>query len=203
MHLHLLKTKNLPAKIFACPLKFVNKIRRMQKFRWARLKTNFGMSLMETVVYAALIALISILVVQTILALSKTFKAVKETRDIENSGLTALDRIAKEIRSADALGAGNIFNATSSKISLAYSGISTTTREFYLDGSGAMHLYENSVDQGTITSPNVLVTSFYVEQSTTSTKTALRVTLKLQDKRETNSPRSATFYTAAAMRNLY
>lgn len=158
---------------------------------------------METVVYVALVALLSVLVVESIIALSKTFKAVRANRDIENSALVALDRMTREIRSADALGAGGIFGTTPSKLVLSYSGSGVTTREFSVGGDGAVHLFENGSDSGALTGDNILVTAFNIEQATTSTKTALRITLVLKDKRETVNPRSATFYTAAAMRNLY
>ena len=178
---------NLPAKISA---------RR-------KLKRARGVSLMETVVYVALVAFISILVVESIIALMRTFREVRAARDIGNSAILALDRIAKEVRLADAVGAGGEFATTSSKLVLEYSGVSTTTKEFSLDGNGSLRLIVNEADVGALTSPNVLFTNFWVDQATTSTKTAFRITLTIKDKRETSVPRTATFYGAATMRNLY
>ena len=172
-----------------------------QKFK----KNNSGVSLMETVVYVSLTALLSLMVVQTLLSLGKTFRAVKVTRDIENSALVSLDRMAKEIRLANSVDGGSVFGTTTSpgKLILAYSGVSTTTREFSVDADGILRLVENGADRGGLTSPNVSVKTFWVEQATTTGKTTIRVTLVLEDKIEKTNPAKATFYTAAAMRNLY
>lgn len=191
--MNLQPTTYLPAKIFV-----------QQKLRRAgKLKTNFGMSLMETVVYVSLVALLSVLVVQAIIVLGSSFKAIRATRDLENSALVALDRVSKEIRLADAVGAGGVYDATTSDVVLTYSGIPATTREFWVDENRVLRLKENGADLGALTSANVSVDTFLVSQATTSSKTSFRVTLTLSDKRDTKNPRSATFYTAAAMRNLY
>lgn len=158
---------------------------------------------METVVYTALVALLSVLVVQSILAMSKTFKSVRVSRDLENSALVALDRITREIRLSDSVAPGGIFGTNTSKLMLAYSSSPAITREFSVTTDKTLNLIENGIDSGPLTSTNVSVTVFRVDQATTSSKTAFRVTLTLQDKRDTVSPKSATFYTAAAMRNLY
>lgn len=172
------------------------------KTKSSKVKTRRGVSLAETVVYVALVALLSILVTEVILMLGLSFKNIRATRDIENSALTSLDRITREIRLADALGVGGIFGTTTGKIVLSYSGIGTTTREFFLDADRILRLKEDSVEVGALTSPNISVTSFFIEQATTSGKTILRITLLLTDKR-TQNPISATFYTAAVMRSMY
>ena len=157
---------------------------------------------METLVYTTLVSLLSVLAVQTIVSLSKVFKEVNAARDIENSAIVALDRIAREIRLSDALGSGSVFGTSAGKLVLNYSGAGPTTREFSIVGD-VLHLYEDSVDQGELTSPNVAVTVFHLDQATSSGKIAVRITLTLKDKRAAVNPKTATFYSAAAMRGLY
>lgn len=168
-----------------------------------RRKTTSGASLMETVVYVSLVAFLSILVVQSLMALMNTFKVVRVTRDIENSAITSLDRITREIRQADALSTGGTFGSTTSKLILVYSGVSTTTREFSVDSNRSLRLVENGVDIGALSSSNTLVTTFRVDLATTSTKTAVRIMLVLKDNRDKINTRTYTFYAAAAMRTLY
>ena len=161
---------------------------------------NSGISLMETVIYAALVSVLSILVVQAILSLTDAFRAIRITRELSSSGLGALDRLGREIRLADSVNDGSIWNATSSKLVLDYAG--SITKEFSL-ADGALHLFENSEDSGPLTSANVEVTNFYVEQATTTSKTAIRISLTLIDKRSLINQKTVTFYTAASMRGLY
>lgn len=167
-----------------------------------RVNVTRGFSLMETVVYVSLVAFISILVVQSIVLLLKTFKEVRLTRDIGSSAIVALDRISKEVRQADALGAGGVFSATTSKLVLTYSGPPVATKEFSVDVNRTLRLTEDGVDSGALTSPNISVESFWVDQATTSSKMAFRITLIMKDRRVVTS-QEIPFYSAAAMRNLY
>gem|GEM_PF-4967168 len=168
-------------------------------------KNTRGVSLMETVVYVSLVALLSVMVVEALLSLGKVFKYVRATRDIENSALVALDRIVKEIRLADAVASGGVFGTTTptGKLILSYSGATPAIREFSVDGNGALRLFEDGVDGGSLTSGNVLVRTFWLEEATTTERTSIRITLTLEDKIEKTNPRKATFYTAAAMRGRY
>ena len=158
---------------------------------------------MELVVYVTLVAMLTIVVTDAVLSLSRSFRATRVTRALENSGLTSLDRLARGVRLADSVGNGSIFNSTSSKLVLEYSGAATTTKEFSLDGNQVLRLKENDQDQGPLTSENLTVTSFMLERATTTKSEIIRVTLSLKDRDGGEGAREATFYTAAVTRNTY
>lgn len=167
-----------------------------------KMKSTKGISLMETVVYVSLVAFVLVLVAQSVLMLVRTFKEIRSTRDIGNSAIVALDRIAKEVRQADALGTGGVFGTATSKLVLLYSGPPAITMEFSLDSNRSLRLIEDGIDIGALTSAGVSVESFWIDQATTGTKTAFRFVLILKDKRNASSG-NVTFYGAASMRGLY
>ncbi len=162
---------------------------------------NRGYTLVELVVYVGLVAFLSVLVVDAIVSLTGVFREIRAARDIQESGLTLLDTMGRDVRGADAIHSNSIFGATSSKLVLEFKdGVATTTKEFSISGDGAVHVFVEGVDEGRFTGKYISVKNFFLVQATTTTTSIIRVTITLEDSRDKKSPRVSTFTSAFGLR---
>ncbi len=115
-----------------------------------------GYSLVETVVYAALMALLVGIISYVITVIYRANAIVKSTRDVENSAIAATDRMMREIRAASSVDLANSsFGVDDGELTLIIpSGAGTRTARFYVENLKVM-----VDDNGTVTGPLTLATS--------------------------------------------
>jgi type II secretory pathway pseudopilin PulG len=134
-------------------------------------KRNKGFSLVETIVYASLLALLVTVITYVITLLFRANSIVKSTRDVENSAIAATDRMIREIRAASSVDLPNSsFGVDDGILSLIIpSGSGTRTVRFYTENSKIM-VDDDGVQTGPLTLSSTQVTSlrFYYLTSTTS-----------------------------------
>lgn len=119
-----------------------------------------GVSLVEMLIYVALISVIFLLIVQTILSFTSSYRQLAANRALEHTAINVLERVTREVRNASNVNvSGNALTTTQ-----ATNGVSTTTR-FYLD-TGVVKMDVNgsyygplSVVSGTVTSLTFTVLS--------------------------------------------
>lgn len=163
-----------------------------------------GFSLVEMLVYIGLLVLVLVAVVNMMLALSKAYGFLKNSRDIQSSAIFSLDRIVREVRNASSIdNANSIFNANPGTLSLNTTTATGTpeTIGFSVIG-GRIHLKRNGLDVGPLTLAAATTTNLVFRLIATPISQAVRVDLSLQAGSAANL-KSANFYVTAILRNSY
>lgn len=101
-----------------------------------------GFTLVEMVIYIAILSVIVVLVISSVLAMSKSLSSINTSRKINNFAETSLERLVREIRfagSVDTLGSTFGVNPGILKLNtIDPASESPTTVEFYIDGTDLM-----------------------------------------------------------------
>lgn len=184
-----------------------------RKNRNIQIRSNSGMTLIEIIIYMAMMVVLLGAIVQTVLLLTTHYRAVRNTRDIEDSAIAVIDRLVRTARSADdivmdsVLGSSTPSGTDPSTISLISNDLSTglsTTTMFTVDQTTKrVLLYENGVYLGPITKESVSVIGFKVSHIVSSNSKALRVELSLLSDQATPAVISKNFYNTVVLRGTY
>lgn len=156
-----------------------------------------GYSLIETIVYTALLTILIGAITFATIKLFDSYKKTKVVRQIEVSALNSMDRIMREIRGADSVGGESAFNTSSGVLSLI-SG-ATTTR-FYL-ADEKINIDENGINVGSLTNASVKVSSLIFRYISASSSEAVKVEMTFLSSSTPNV--SKNFYNTAVMMGSY
>lgn len=143
-----------------------------------------GFSLIEVVVYVALLAILLVAVTGTLLAVSKTSRELVAWQSLQSEGSSVMDRLAKEIRGTEALVGGGIFDTDPGQLVLSTGGLSggeVTNTEIGVDGNNDLYLNVGGGSAVVLTS-RTEVRSLVFRQITSSTTDAVRIELVLGTK---------------------
>ena len=165
-----------------------------------------GLTLIETIIYAAIFALISILVINAILMMTESFNVFRVARNINNSSEVAMERMTREIRWADDINvAESVFGSNPGRLVLntidPATGLATTTEFFVLNG--ALMIREGASDAQPLTSYKTEVTNLIFKQiAGSSVSKAVKIELELQSGRG-NFQKKEKFYNSVILRRSY
>jgi len=168
-------------------------------------KNSRGSSLLETLIYAAILGLVAVLTTGSILAIMKSYSSVKMSRDLNFSASVAMERMANEIRLANNINdAGSIFAASPGKLKLNTvdgSG-SATAIEFFLSGTG-IFVKEGSGAPEALTASSTEITSLIFNKITSSSVSkAVKISLTAKAK-GSRMEKTENFYNTAILRGSY
>lgn len=164
-----------------------------------------GSSLLETLIYAAILGLVAIFTTGSILAMMKSYASVKMSRDLNFSASAAMERMANEIRLASGIDdAGSAFATSSGKLKLYTTdgaGASTTI-EFFLSGTGVF-VKEGADAPEALTASSTEIISLVFDKITSSTiSKAIKINLTAKAKRG-RMEKTEKFYNTAILRGSY
>ena len=162
---------------------------------------------METIIYLAILAAVSVFAVNSVLMIIKTFGSYRVLSNLNIGGATAMDRITREIRLADEVGEGSIFDTGSGRLVLntidPFSE-NPTTVEFYASSSKLM-VKKGGGEEIALTPDSAELVSLVFRQLATTTNTfseAIRIEIELYSERG-NYQKTAKFYNTAVLRRSY
>ena len=159
-----------------------------------------GYTLVEMLSYLFALSLISVLVINALLVLSKSFVSMKTSRAVGISAVVSFDQIVKEIRSAESVSLSSILKTNPGKLILTMPvGSPTTTIEFSLGNSNSLHKFENGIDQGVLTATGTEVSNLIFSVSTTTKSTSVSIEMTLRDSTRRTSIEEK-FYGTATVR---
>lgn len=167
-----------------------------------------GFSLVEMLIYAAILAVVSIFIVNSILMITKSFNNYRAWRNVNAAGEAAMERMAREIKLADSINAGtSVFDSNPGRLSLNTIDPDTetaTTIEFY--ASGNILMVKEGVQSGVVLTPSgVELTNIIFREVAVSTNTkskAIRIEMEIRS--GTGSyQKTARFYDTAILRRSY
>ena len=170
------------------------------------LNADSGIGLFEALVYVSIIALLTIIVINTAMVMSVTSGKARLKRNILGEGGVSLERIIREIRLADSVDVpGSVLGTHPGVLKLntlvSASDDTPTTREFYLN-SGMLMMKEGSAGAVPLTQ-NVNITRlvfYHVDMASTSKAVSVEMGAEDTVKKLTESH---TFYTTSVMRRSY
>lgn len=157
---------------------------------------------MELVVYVAVFAFLSVVVVNAILAVTSAFFTIRTERNVNTAASTAIERVTRETRLAISVNTlASTFDAHPGRLTLNttdVNGVSATV-EFYIE-NGTMKVKENGVAAGTLTPSAIAVDTFIARLITSGSVQAVKIEFTLHDTRRGNTK---TFYNTALLRGSY
>ena len=163
-----------------------------------------GYTLLEAVVYTAVVALLFVIVVNTLLAVVSLYNEFDVYRDLQDSAVTASERITREIRNANQVStSGSTFGTHPGELVLSSTNESgdPITLEFRLSGD-VLHLYKDGVDQGPLTSTEVAVSELVFRHSVATTSELIRLDLELTGE-EGAADLIRSFHVSTVLRGSY
>ncbi len=153
---------------------------------------NKGYSLLELLIYIALFAVISIVLVRSLIVVMRTYASAQANRRLQNNGELIMERITREVRDAESISSGTF--GTNPGV-LALSGE---------DGNTTFSVVSDAVqvnDDGTIgalSTNKVSVTSLVFRRITTPVGEGVKIELTLTTANAVI--KSASFYSTALLR---
>lgn len=158
-------------------------------------KMKSGYTLIEIVIYIAVLAMISIIVVNSFIVSLSSSKIAFSKRNLQEAGINIIERMTREIRDAgDIVDANSIFDNNPGAIEVDGANII----KFNIN-SGSLDMYKDDVLYGSLSGPKVTVSSLVFRKIVTPTSEAVKIELVLMD----SLGRSANFYNTVVLRGSY
>lgn len=156
-----------------------------------------GFTLPELVIYAALLALLSLAAVRALLAATDSYLSFKVVREMRRSGVVLVERFSRESRLAESVSATSILDANPGILKLNRSDGSVA--EFFLVND--VLYFKDDFGVGALTASTTRVTNLIFRKAGVSS-TAVRLELSLEAGQGIRL-RTADFYSTSVIRGDY
>lgn len=176
---------------------------------WTReRRSKKGFTLLEVMVYVAILAAVSVFLLQTLISFSAVYRRVQAERDVLSNARGVMATLAREIRYAKSVYAPtSVLLATTSQLSLGTAlsptaGETSTYVDFYVDNQ-RLYLKREGSETSPITSENVEVSRFLAERITYGSRESVRITLGISSAVKGGAEASSTITAAFTPRGNY
>ncbi len=145
------------------------------------LTKNRGYSLVEMVIYIAILSFIALIVIEMLLSLTTSYRLVTALRVTEQSGIDSMERMTRDIRQAASVDTGNSTLGTSPGVLTLQSnlnGVLSTTTKFYVQ-SGVLKVDVNGSYVGPLSLSSTQVTGLTFHYLDEGTSTAVKIDLTI------------------------
>ncbi|KND48027.1 MAG: hypothetical protein AB201_00295 [Parcubacteria bacterium C7867-006] len=135
-----------------------------------------GYTLVEMVIYVAVMSIVFLLIVNTVLSFTKSYKGIYVLRIVDGSAVDAMERMTREIRGATSVDTVNsTFGSNPGVLTLvSVSSSNSTTTKFYLD-NGVLKVDINGVYSGPLSGVGVSVDSLIFTKLDSGISTAIKI----------------------------
>ena len=216
MHYNNKQKKNLSV-LYSSPLSFPRKRESRPSVFVKRLDSRFrgndkcartGMSLIETLVYVAVLGLISIFITNSLIKIVGTYRQAQAEREVLSNARLMMETVTKNIAySREVYAPTSIFNSATSQISLitpldTLPEHTTTYLDFWSDGNRLL-MREEGKATTTLSSATVQVAQFRAERIVQGLgREAIKITLNVVSKTLPQAA-STTLNATTALRGNY
>jgi len=149
-----------------------------------------GYAVLELLFYISFFAVFSLLVINAMIAMARSFKETTIQAELVQSG-NIMERMSREIRQSSS---ESVVSATDLKLD-------TNRIEFKLSGSD-LQFFENDIFIGNLNTPNIVVSALSFTQITTAKGKAVKIVLTLKSNNDT-SGNTQNFYDTIVLRGDY
>lgn len=205
MEYRILNTKNkMRNSVFSAPVSIqqrpIRELADSSKFKIQN-STLKGFTLIETIIYISAFALLSLAAMQATIVIMKSFYTLRLNQSVNVSATVALERMSREIRNAyDVDILNSTFSANPGRLTLMTKDAlgANTTVEFYVSGN-KLNMRVGGVDNGSLLTKTVTVTSLIFRPITTVNSKAVKVEMTLHDSRA-GATQNTNFYDTIVLR---
>lgn len=163
-----------------------------------------GYTIIELLVYIAVLAFMMMIIVSSLIGISQVYRQVRIVEVLNSNANTAVETIAREIRTAISVDTGaSTLDSASGVLKLNSRTLAgdTKTVTFSLS-SGRVEMSENAVSLGPITSVNATVSELYFEHIDTGVSEAVKYYATV-NVGSGDYARSETFYNTIVLKGSY
>ncbi len=144
-------------------------------------KKNKGYSLVEMLIYVAILSLISIVIINMLLSFTKSYRVVTALRLAEHSGIDSIERVTRDIRGATTVDSANSTLGTSPGVLTLNSTVNgTPTITKYYVQNGILEIDVNGSYFGPLTLSSASTTNLIFRKLTSGNSTAVKVDMTVQ-----------------------
>lgn len=165
--------------------------------RYIPYKKNVGNTLLETLFYISLLTAMSILIINSLVVMTKAFRETAVQRDF-SQGVQIMEKISREIRLAKSI---NTISTTSLKLNTTDDAGGSLTKTFSLV-DGDLKVYENDVLLDNLNSQNISINDLSFNEIDTTVGGAVKVSFGVNSKRDSQG-REENFYDTIVLRGKY
>ncbi len=161
-----------------------------------------GFSVVESIIYLALTALFMVLIIDTLVSISGSYRKLTLARVLSHSASVSMERMTRELRTASDIDpVGSVFDSDFGRVVLHTTDANGVvgTVLFALE-DGAVVLYENGVLTGRLTTLSASTTSLFLHFYDNGTSEALSIDMTLEATRG-DETRVESFRTMVTLRN--
>ncbi len=162
-------------------------------------KRNSGLSLLETLIYIALLVVVSIVVIEAITLVFRVHKETAAAKSINTSAMVALERMTRDIRNGVSIDEANSILQTSPGKLTVVAGPVTT--EFSIDNEKLL-VKENGVSQGYLVAGSATTSLLKFFLISTTTSKSVKIELSLAVGSGTDHV-TKNFYSTVVLRGSY
>jgi type II secretory pathway pseudopilin PulG len=134
-----------------------------------------GFSLLEMIIYISLITVIFLLIVNTMLSFTSSYRQLAANRLLEHTAINILERLSRDIRNAQAI---TINSSNDITVTQSSGTVSTTTRIYLQSGNMLMDI--NGTYFGPLSVNGTQVTSLTFTLATSSGSSAVKIDMTAQ-----------------------
>lgn len=159
------------------------------------IKMKKGYTLLETVVYVSILAVIAVLTLESIVTMYRAYGKTKIERQIATSGEVAIERMVREIRSATSTKTNSVFKTHPGTLALS-------TGETFTFDNGILRVQEGVGNIDNLTSNDVAITNLIFYATTSPNSTLIKIEMTVEAGAGILL-KSRKFYGSAVMRSAY
>ncbi len=161
-----------------------------------------GFSLIETIIYLAVFSMISLFVINSLLAVMSTFRITRTNRNLLEAGINSMERISREIRQSSSidlansnLGAGVLqLNSTDQ------AGVPIVIK--FSKESLALNIYEGNILSGNLLGNDMFLENLIFRRINTLQSEAIKIEMSLMDI-NSKSSKIVNFYNTIILKGGY
>lgn len=160
-----------------------------------------GHSIAEVVIYASILAILLIVIVNMLISISHSRGRLTSAQSLNTSALTVFDRLTREIRKSENVDTTlSVLGANPGQLVLEGEDENSDpqTVRFYLD-NGILYIEEDGVRLGPLNQDNTYITDLVFDRSATSSVQLIRVQMTIESG-SGDAYKSENFYTTTLLR---
>lgn len=172
----------------------------LKKQEMADSRSKRGFSLIETLFYVSILVIFLIIIIESFISISVSYRRLKTADNIEASAAVSLERIIREIRAADSIDSQSVLDSSPGKLVLnsTSSGGAAEKIEFSIQ-DGKLSLLVNDLLIGPLTNTGVSVDNLVFRKINNGKAGGVKIEMELSGGSGATF-KSLPFFTSAIIR---